>query len=448
MPKMLLITVGTSPDAVTNGLRIAKPDHVVFILTDTLATRILEDASTKAELKFLQQAQNAEEALALYLQAILEKAQLKSVPKQSVISLDGKAANDFRLALEDLREKLSPKVEAWLTQGSDYQLMADFTGGTKGMATALVMLASSSSWKGCSLVHHGDHERETGQVLPIIWDEQGHRTIEEAGKLFDEGAFAAAVRILKEKKPDVERRDPERGKLFGQFVKLCEAYDAWERFEHSGAQRNLRCLLYPQDEQNILAALWGALKAERLRPLFEKNLCHLQKMSDLPPENPDVAWVADLLANAKRRGQEGRFEDSVARLYRVTEAIGQVRLFQEYDQKANGVPRESFRGLPMEATLRQEPIIKLSLQLLFRYLSERAERDQRPDPLVKEFKALNWLGPRSILEIRNNSILAHGYTVAKKSHFDTLYEGCIRLAKHINLQEKDLPTFPKIMDLR
>src|SRR5208283_410335 len=64
---------------------------------------------------------------------------------------------------------------------------------------------------------------------------------------------------------------------------------------------------------------------------------------------PDFALCADLWLNAQRRATGGRFDDAVARLYRLTEAAVQAQLWRRYGvpnpPRWSDVPEDLRRGL-------------------------------------------------------------------------------------------------------
>jgi len=84
------------------------------------------------------------------------------------------------------------------------------------------------------------------------------------------------------------------------------AYSCWDRFEHANAFENLRKVCAPE---------------------FSLNKAFLGKLLDAKGEEKSIFYIADLISNAIRRGDtERKYDDAVARLYRVMELIAQYRL--------------------------------------------------------------------------------------------------------------------------
>jgi CRISPR-associated protein (TIGR02710 family) len=113
--------------------------------------------------------------------------------------------------------------------------------------------------------------------------------------------------------------------------------------------------------------------------------------------------VVDLISNARRRIEEGKFDDAVARLYRACEMLAQWRLASSYDIISGNVdltkvPDGSRRWL--ETCRSPKGDIQVALRKAYRLL------DEMQDSLGKQFTADKTLP--GVLRERNESILAHG----------------------------------------
>jgi CRISPR-associated protein (TIGR02710 family) len=148
--------------------------------------------------------------------------------------------------------------------------------------------------------------------------------------------------------------------------------------------------------------------------------------------------VADLLANASRRNEEGRFDDGVARLYRAIEALAQLALAERH-----GITSTDKIGLEcIPESLRHDwkpraenGVLRLGLQDIYSLL------DSMGDPLGKTFRDLALHDPeRSPLTARNQSILAHGFQPVSEKVFEQLWKAAIKLGE---FSDQQLPIFPK-----
>jgi CRISPR-associated protein (TIGR02710 family) len=91
---------------------------------------------------------------------------------------------------------------------------------------------------------------------------------------------------------------------------LSRAFDAWDRFDHAAASEQIA--LYRQR--------LGADAGAQVGPLFTA-LRHLSAAGNSPQRTPAQLW--DLWLNAQRRAVQGRYDDAVARGYRLLEWTAQ-----------------------------------------------------------------------------------------------------------------------------
>ncbi len=351
----------------------------------------------------------------------------------------------FTACVNALR-RLTPPVEEWLSRGDQYQVVVDFTGGTKCMSAALALHAHR--WR-CVFSYVGGRERTKEGVGVVVsgneqvlhahnpWDALGFQAVDQATVLFDQGAFASAIFLLKQARDNVG--DPARKRELIAFLLLAQAYDAWDRFDHKGALAGLKNL---QNSANDVVAVLGRERADRLQAQTSDHRSYLNKL--LENSGPTMERVRDLLANALRRGREGRFEDGVARLYRAIEAIAQVRLAEKYAiANTKQVPLASLpEPLATEWASRAEKSgsVFLGLQDAYRLLEALG------DGLGLKFRELGLAArDRSPLVSRNNSILAHGFESVGESVFRPLRDTALQLAQ---VQEADLPFFPSLSGSR
>lgn len=347
---------------------------------------------------------------------------------------------DFAACVNTLRQ-LSPIVEEWLGRGDQYQVVADFTGGTKCMSAALALQAHR--WR-CVFSYVGGSERSKEGVGVVIsgkeqvlhahnpWDALGFQAVESFVGLFDQLAFAAATsvadRAMRNASEQARKRELNALRL------MSEAYDAWDRFDHKGAVSKLNEM---EKYDNDLQAILGQTATDRIRRLTRQQKDYLRQLLDGP--SPSVRHVTDLLANARRRRAEGRIDDAVARLYRAIESLAQVALADRHNipntkQVPLGEVPETLRG--QWASRAEGGSVFLGLQDAYALL------DARGDELGTKFKRLNLHDrERSPLTARNRSILAHGFERVSDQVFEQLWNAVLELA---GVPETELPSFPRI----
>ena len=138
---------------------------------------------------------------------------------------------------------------------------------------------------------------------------------------------------------------------------------------------------------------------------------------------PSIYLIVDIIQNARRRAFEGNFDDAVARLYRCIEMIGQYTLLQ-YGIISSEVNLEVLRDKITSITLQKliaknndNETIKIGLVEDFEILSE-LNKDDKVSITYTKYKE-DFL---KHINIRNESILAHGINPISKDKYDEIEE--------------------------
>jgi CRISPR-associated protein (TIGR02710 family) len=280
----------------------------------------------------------------------------------------------------------------WIRQRApEARFVADYTGGTKSMSSGLLLAALSRSWVDIQFMA-GDRSDlirvADGSEHPrIIGSARIHadRTIAAAEEAIAGWDYAAAARILRDlRKPGSGLARAQR-RLVEAMVDWCETLALWDAFRHREAYRSFR------DREVVLpakaAASLAALAAADTRPSF--------------------ALSEDLWLNALRRAETGRYDDALARLYRVTESALQARVFVKFAKTTDSI---RFEELPPKLQARRSPeAFGLGLADTARYLREMDADDAFAGAFFSEAvdEAPKWLARR------NHSILAHGFSATR-----------------------------------
>ncbi|MEW6189019.1 MAG: TIGR02710 family CRISPR-associated CARF protein [Actinomycetota bacterium] len=185
--------------------------------------------------------------------------------------------------------------------------------------------------------------------------------------------------------------------------KVISAYNHWDKFNHKKAYEILR-----QVSRKL-----------RLKWLSDKSDSQLKFLGQLAEnDKADSERAADLLCNAERCAAKGRFDDGVARLYRLIEFLAQIELRRGYNIDTSNVDLSK---------------LKLKHEEKYQYLKDE-ETGQIKLPLFKSYGLLadldNDLGRaflknsrlKNLLGLRNASILAHGFEPVGEKVFVQLKE--------------------------
>jgi len=341
--------------------------------------------------------------------------------------------------LDHLRQ-LTPVVSDWASRGTSFRVIVDFTGGTKCMSAAISIQAIR--WP-CTYSYVGGTERTKDGVGAVVsgaerivqqanpWDALGHQAVEDFLLLFDQRAFLAAAKVAAETMKRVSRSDRKRE--LASLEQLAKALDAWDRFDHSTSKNVLETVA---KSANDLRAVLGPVTGDRALTGAAQLAEHLGQLGRAPP--PSRLHVLDLLANAGRRKDEGRFDDAVARLYRAIEVIAQLALREGHGIESTGKVPLARVPEPLRATWAtkaNEGVVALGLQDAYGLLAALG------DPVSTKFQKLGLGGRESPLVARNQSILAHGFERVSKALFDKLWTSALSLA---GVAAASLPSFPTL----
>ncbi len=326
---------------------------------------------------------------------------------------------------------------------SPEEVVVDYTGGTKAMTAALTL---ATVGKGYRFSYVGGAARTKGGLGTVLDGAEIVRAgldpwqlfaVEEERRFalaFNTYQFETALTVLE----TALRRDtlplPKR-RRFEAFKTITEGYLAWDRFDHLNASR-----LLPTGAKTLktLIELTGETALAPFLAGLEQNLAFLKRLQQESKEFHVVcqAMVEDLVANAERRAKEGKYDDAVARLYRATEMVAQVR----------------FRKPPLECGTDTVPPEKVPepLREEFRQRYSDPTTGKLRLPLYAAYRLLQVLGVpegeaffakeeafKGLLQARNMSLLAHGATPVKAETYHR-FKGL--LMETFGLA--DLPAFP------
>ena len=370
--KTLICSVGGSYKPIVTAIDTLKPDFVLFVCSE-------DDPASGAKGSYTQ----------------ITDSKIKARPQDPTPTLDniptqaGLDADQYDIIKvePDSLDDIYVKTRLWIEQHQkeDSTFFVDYTGGTKSMSAALVLLAMDENLS-LQLVT-GDrvnHVRvESGETVqePQIDLIRFNRAFKQALEPWQHYAYDEALDRLKVLRPPQDRTARA---AHGLARAISEAMSAWDRFEHQQALDIL------QDYNKRLGRHWGTS--------YYIYLSHMLK--DAPGRTP---WlIMDLWNNAQRRAHQHRYDDATARLYRLLEWTIQWLLEDRCGILTADVPPEK---IPEGITL--------STDAKGRYQA----------PLIAAWELAACLMPgsmgafwethgsemKNLLQTRNHSILAHGF---------------------------------------
>lgn len=413
-PVILLCTVGGSHEPILTALRHTTPDFTCFICTDRdpATGRPGSDVQILGKGSCIKKSPRD------------ETPSLPNIPTQA--GLREEQYQVVRVPADDLDEVfriLRNTIHDLGLRFPGARLLADYTGGTKTMTAGLVSAALESDGVELQLV--------TGSRADLIKVRSGMEAVTQAN--------VERVRLERAMRPYVEAwrryayaeayqglaalprpRDRTLAARLALLRDLSRGLDAWDQFEHGAALE----LLEPYRPR--IGAGWSSLLAALKRLTTED-------------EAQEPARLFDLWRNAERRAAQGRYDDAVARVYRLLEWSAQWLLRSRCGIDTSNVPPD--RVPPgMALTPNDKGRIQVGLMAAWELLAHH-----QPDSPGSAFfrternALLNWL------QMRNHSILAHGFQPVAETDWRALAEWVktsllpVLLQETASLRIKEMP---------
>lgn len=353
----------------------------------------------------------------------------------------------------------------------------DFTGGTKPMVSGLVLAAIGENCtysyvgsqnsqardkNGLGVVQDGfeliKNQRDPYDVFAVMEFEKGM-------DFFNSYQFEAAKTNFKQASEKLE--SIELKELSEIYLELVEVYDKWDKFKNvKGKKLTLNFLL-----KNILEKINNSQNVKNhfieyypeFIPKIEQNIkfldLKLSKKGRIKPKNVHY-YLPDLLNNAYRRIEEGKYDDAVARLYRSIELIAQMSLSEKNIINEDNLWKNSeFSINVLDVDLIATFEVQETLETFFEYnKSKRYGNKTFRLALKNSYELLESLGSdfaadylndddlKTNITSRNRSILAHGLQPIDKEKAETLYSQVLSYSKRAfpNLITYiDMSKFPK-----
>lgn len=384
----LIQTVGKTEKPIIKSLETYQPEMAVFIVS-------------AASLPY------AEKALAVARPSKYKVIQLNDAEDMTEMYVKGRYA--YRLLREEGVE----------------EFYADPTGGTKVMAAGLVLALAGL---GFTFVYVGGDKRDhAGRVISGFERIRKLKDPTERFHVFEQRAFMqawdawrmqSAAQSLREILQDRDEMGENERRYFEALLDITEGMYEWDRFHHAAAEERLKRSLPGALE---VAQKWGHKEKIRVLNTLQNELAFLKNVrADTQAGRPTFAVLEDLLANAKRRADAGRYDDALARLYRAVELLLEAYFFEKHKlhlEHPKSWPEELQRRKDLVDRANRISGLFSKLDLAFDLSLERGERGTLPQLLFSKKDKLS-----KLLRERHKSILAHGVQPVEEKDFTALWD--------------------------
>ncbi|RLD99359.1 MAG: TIGR02710 family CRISPR-associated protein [Aquificota bacterium] len=402
--KVLFLTVGTG---------VGQDDAKIKSLAHGLLVSILKHAPDKIIFFGSEKSKRTIEAIKeLYLEE-----ENKELEEERYEFVEISNVDDFNSCYTPIEEKIK--------EYKDHKIVIDYTSGTKTMTTSAAIAAMlyqidlfvTIGKRGENGLVKPGTEDIRSQNLFVVYDKF---SIDRAKDAFNSFRFEDARNYLKQV-VDAEEKD--------HLLQIVDAYDEWDKFNHDKA--------------------WELLSKVKIdNGGIAKNKSFLGKMNSTKKSGGFVEefLIPDLLNNAERRIEEGKYDDAVARLYRCLEMIMQYTLKKDYGIDSSDV--DTWR-LKVDLGVDEKIVEELERKRIDDKIKIGLMEDINLLDILKsdlgQLKNDNEL--KELIRKRNFSILAHGNEPVDKATAEKFLKKVLdvgrKVVRNIDKKREDAK-FPKL----
>ena len=529
--KILILSVGGSEEPLIFSIREYNPDIIVFIHSPQTVHQcpiILNDSLKNSNGTISKLVENYSNEYNDYKEKhnitdYLRPKQVQTLPHYDL--LREFTYNNFTNILEssdNLDEKvyiaeipdaeelddsfdISQKVISKFADPEKYEVYVDFTGGTKPMVSGLVLSVIEANYPHFMFCYVGsidDDSRtdggtgkvETGkEFLKKRINPYKKRAITEFKRginFFNEYQYSAAKlnfeeakNILKEEyeyhKNESNKEEIKKSRNNYDFASICwqlaDFYQKWDLFndeykkDESIVDEFIKIINLIENNRFLL----NLFDSETLDQIKTNKEFLEYKINDESLNFRLIYYLADLLNNADRRRIEGKYDDSVARLYRANELLAQIKLNDldlYFDEK---IPEEFILSIEK---IRKMAKVKGKYENINKFIGDnfRASKRKKKNYEKKFGVPYNIYGDLSLaryksydllklfdvhvnqfkfdsldksLDDRNKSILAHGLKPINNDKTNEIYKQTLSFIQDFfpDIQKQmDYGKFPKL----
>ncbi|ADC47028.1 CRISPR-associated protein TIGR02710 family [Methanobrevibacter ruminantium M1] len=449
--QILILSLGGSPEPLIYSIKEFKPDKVVFLCSPQTLKEcdgILEETAFNEE-----------------------NVEIYEIP-------DAESLDDSFSTSKKVLSKFAD---------DGFEVRVDFTGGTKPMVSGLVLAVIEGNYSNFKFSYVGqkDSQSRTKNGVGVVKDGSEITKMQinpykkyaitefKRGKnFFNTYQFEAALENFQSAKSRFIKGTEQR-RISEIYERIVILYQKWDLFEDK-VSKNTDLFKYLgfiindiEKDEFILNEFENIDFFIQMKRNYEFLSFKIRGVS-YDSEDPSIKghlkfrisyYLSDLFNNAYRRIEEGKYDDAVARLYRINELIAQVQLTQ--------------KGLIDDDQLQTQKEFKVNISSTKSKAHARDNYDEILDFIDynsslkeknkgyfgiandKSYELLDLFGIKqspkfdklnSKLKERNGSILAHGLKPMNKKKAEELYDKTLDYAKDYFSfldEDMDLAKFPK-----
>ena len=311
----------------------------------------------------------------------------------------------------------------------------DFTHGTKAMSAALYAIGMRYRVSDFHYIQRNNDkngnliEGETVKNFDASYA-RGLSVLDQCRILFKTWQFSAAKSLLSTEKP------PEKLKTTVNNVKmLADFYAAWDRLDYKTAADICPVFEMPSFGFATTPTVQSWISGLSKFVIEPDEKKHEVLSHDQLEENASIVlnMMFDLYANGLRRLDSGQYEDAAIRAYRIAEMLGQFYLFKEgYISNHMSASDPKVRDFAENNRIRKKDNTDIYPPFGRKQVIDFLDYLKHPKTAyLQNTDAI-------IADIRNNSILIHGYSsrVKNAQELKTIFTSLIEQLKRIVGEEE------------
>jgi CRISPR-associated protein (TIGR02710 family) len=379
--KILFCTVGGSYQPVLTCIKEQQPDYTYFICSQDDDVSGYKGSYTQINAK----------GNIIEKEAGEKSASLPNIPTQ--LGMNETAYEIVTVPsdrLNEIVEEISKIISEAQNKYPESSFIADFTGGTKSMTAGLVVAALDFNTVKLQIITaqrtnlNKVDTRSSTQPLDME-DVLFNRSLNQHLMLLKHFSYAEALKGINELACPHSRTSQ---KLYHSAKLFCEGFAYWDKFDHQQAYESLKSLIKTHQELQVYINNLSSIISD---PVNEKK-----------QQKQELLKIFDLWNNALRKQQQQRYDDAVARMYRMIEWSAQWILSSQHQINSGDVKEEQLPD-EMKAAFKFDREVKLGLMQCWELISMIDKTAAGPFARKQLKTILNLIKPR------NSSILAHGF---------------------------------------
>lgn len=317
---------------------------------------------------------------------------------------------------------------------NDYKIIINYNSGTKTMTMTAALISALYDTDLISVVgkrnEKGFIESKTEQINYLnLYQYYDELLINKLREYFNNNNFESGKVLFKDISSNKINKEA--------YEKLFNSYYAMDNVNFEEGYENFDAKLF-RDECDGLDENQLNDNAKSFRIICEKNnegIYHWDR---------DYYILASILNNARRKYDDNKYDDGIARLYRSLELIAQIRLEKEYGIDTSNVDINILEDRNVDKNFIAKIKNKKSKNIA---LNEDYTLLKHLNDDLGMYYDEHYNKIRNMLTFRNNSILAHGLDSLSKKQFEEFNHEVLKIARILKpdidekIKETKFPTF-------